>query len=238
MKYVGSKNKLSKELVPIIQDYIDKTNIEKYIEPFVGGANIIAKIKCKIKVGCDIHKELIALLKYVQDGGQLPQTISKEEYIQVRDNQTQYPLWYVGLVGFCATYNAKYFGGYAGACKTKEGVRHYDREAIRNINLQRENLKDIQFLNYDFREIPANKLNGYLIYCDPPYRDTTKYATHKFPYDEFYNWCRLYSKNNIVLVSEYNMPEDFQCIWKKVHSTSLDKNNNKKTRIERLFTIK
>ena len=41
MKYMGSKNRLSKELVPIIQKYIDSNNSKLYIEPFVGGANII-----------------------------------------------------------------------------------------------------------------------------------------------------------------------------------------------------
>ena len=44
MKYVGSKNKLSKELVPIIQSYISSETC-CYLEPFVGGANMIDKIK-------------------------------------------------------------------------------------------------------------------------------------------------------------------------------------------------
>ena len=37
MKYVGSKNRLSKDLVPIIQGYIDNNNIKNYWEPFIGG---------------------------------------------------------------------------------------------------------------------------------------------------------------------------------------------------------
>lgn len=36
MKYVGSKNRLSKDLVPIIQKFIDDNNIKHYYEPFVG----------------------------------------------------------------------------------------------------------------------------------------------------------------------------------------------------------
>ena len=36
MKYIGSKNRLSKELAPIIQSYISK-NTKGYLEPFVGG---------------------------------------------------------------------------------------------------------------------------------------------------------------------------------------------------------
>ena len=61
MKYVESKNRIAKELTPIIQSYItDET--KGYLEPFVGGANMIDKIEHHNKIGCDIHKELIALL--------------------------------------------------------------------------------------------------------------------------------------------------------------------------------
>ena len=37
MIYQGSKSKLAKDIVPIIQKYIDNNNIKKYCEPFVGG---------------------------------------------------------------------------------------------------------------------------------------------------------------------------------------------------------
>lgn len=36
MKYLGSKNRVSKELVPIIQSYINDGTVG-YLEPFVGG---------------------------------------------------------------------------------------------------------------------------------------------------------------------------------------------------------
>jgi|SRR5690606_19381374 len=67
MKYVGSKNRLSKELCPIIQSYINE-NTRGYLEPFVGGANMIDKIDCKKKIGLDIHEELIELLNALQNG--------------------------------------------------------------------------------------------------------------------------------------------------------------------------
>lgn len=55
MKYVGSKNRLAKDLSPIIQSCIDGNNITHYWEPFCGGANMIDKIKCENKYGSDIH---------------------------------------------------------------------------------------------------------------------------------------------------------------------------------------
>lgn len=73
----------------------------------------------------------------------------------------------------------------------------------------------------------------------PPYKNTTKYKVVDFPYDEFYEWCREMSKDNIVLISEYSMPNDFKCIWQKQISTSLNFNrgedSDKNCRIEKLF---
>lgn len=244
MKYVGSKNRLSKELAPIIQSYVDNPLCQGYIEPFVGGANMIDKIKCKKKIGYDIHKYLIALLNKVRDNvNDLPGTIDKNMYNYVREHKddNSFDDWFIGLVGFCASYNGKWFGGYANNVCTKIGtIRNYTDESIRNLKKQSVKLKGTNFICKDFRSI--KDIKGQVIYCDPPYRDTTKYATNDFPYDEFYEWCRKFSKNNIVLISEYWMPDDFECIWQKTVKTSLNNNrgsnNNKTNRIEKLWKLK
>lgn len=242
MQYMGSKNRISKELVPIIQSYITENTVA-YLEPFVGGANMIDKIKCKNKVGCDIHKELIALLKYSQEN-ELPETISEEEYNQVKNNKEDYPDWYVGLVGFCGSFGAKYFNGFARRYNKDGSLFDVPKQAINSLRRQskKEEFKNIKFLNCNFLDLPINKIKGYVIYCDPPYRGTTKYATKEFPYDEFYDWCREMSKDNIVLISEYNMPDDFECIWQKETKVNFDSNrvsnDSKNNRIEKLFIIK
>ena len=236
MWYMGSKNRLSKHLVPIIQSYVNK-DVKGYIEPFVGGGNIIDKIQCNNKIGCDIHEELIELLKYVANlNNSIPDMISEEEYNNVKNNKENYPKWYVGLVGFCSTFGAKYFGGYARSKKDKfDGEKSY--LALKNLNKQRDNLINIKFECCDFRDI--KDISDYVIYCDPPYRNTTKYKTETFPYEEFYDWCREMSKNNIVLISEYWMPNDFKCIWEKESKVNFDSNrkanDNKNKRIEKLF---
>ncbi len=229
MKYVGSKNRLSKQIAPIIQRYVIESMIHKgngYWEPFVGGANMIDKIRCYRKCGSDTHPYLIALLKHVQQTtDDLPDTITEDEYNAVKANPSNYPDWYVGLVGFCASYNGKWFGGYANGVKTKIGtIRNYTDEAIKNIKKQAPNLKKIQFFCNDYAEVKPSDAKGYVIYCDPPYRDTTKYATSDFDYDKFYAWCKEMAKTNIVLISEYWMPEDdFECIWEGKLKCTLDK---------------
>jgi len=238
MKYVGSKNRLSKELVPIIQSYITD-EIRGYLEPFVGGANMIDKIDCEKKIGCDSHEELIELLKYVQNPkNELPQHISEDEYKKVKNDKKHYPKWYVGLVGFNATFGAKWFGGYARSMKSdKITPRDMSNEAIRNIEKQRPNLKDISFYNRSFIDIDPKAVTRYVIYCDIPYRNTLKYSTNEFPYDEFYNWCKeMKNNNNIVLVSEYNMPDEFKCIWQKEHKVGINQDKHQE-RIEKLFIL-
>ena len=238
MWYMGSKNRLSKYLVPIIESYIDEKT-EGYMEPFVGGANIIDKVNCDNKIGYDIHKELIALLNYTKVNDDIPEIITEEEYKKVKNNKENYEDWYVGLVGFCSTFGAKYFGGYARSKKDKfNGEKSY--LAIKNLKQQSVNFKNITFECKDFRQI--KDIKNYVIYCDPPYRNTTKYKTETFPYEEFYDWCRKMSKNNIVLISEYSMPNDFECIWSKESKVNFDSNrisnDDKNKRIEKLFKLK
>ena len=65
MVYQGSKAKLRKYIVPILQKCIDDNNITTYIEPFCGGCNVIDHIKCDNRIASDNNPELIALLQYV-----------------------------------------------------------------------------------------------------------------------------------------------------------------------------
>ena len=239
MKYVGSKNRLSNQLAPIIQSYIDGMGerCNGYWEPFVGGANMIDKIKFSHKYGSDSHKYLIALLRHIQQTtDDIPDTITEDEYDAVRINPDAYPDWYVGLVGFC-TFGAKWFGGYPRGFKA-DGVTQRDitNEAIRNIKKQAPEIKDVVFGCRNYYD--CTYADGFVIYCDPPYRDTTKYATGSFDYEKFYRWCKDMAKNNIVLISEYWMPDDgFECIWQGNLKCTLDK-ASRTDKVERLYICK
>ena len=238
MRYMGSKNRFAKELIPIIQSYITE-DTKGYLEPFVGGANVIDKIKCNNKIGCDIHKQLIALLNKAKDNvDDIPDIISFETYKEVKNNKESYEDWYVGLVGFCASFSARYFEGYARA-KRNDNSGKASEGAIRSLKKQAPLLKDIEFKCCNFLDLPKNKIKGYVIYCDIPYRGTTKYKTKPFPYEEFYKWANEMAKYNTVLVSEYNMPSNFKCIWEKETKVNFDSNrtarNESNKRIEKLF---
>lgn len=240
MRYVGSKNKLSKWIVPIIQKEIDTLGdkCNGYFEPFVGGANVIDKIKAKRRIGYDSNKYLIALFDKLQkDVENIPDFISETEYKKVKNNIRDYDDWYIGLVGFCASFGAKFFGGYA-RNSNKENDFTWSEGAIRNIKKQRENILGVEFADVDFREICPSDLKDFVIYCDIPYRNTTKYEKEDFPYNAFYKWAKEASINNVVLISEYEMPEGFVEISSIKHSTPLDcDRRNAKERIEKIFRV-
>lgn len=233
---MGSKSRIAKNIAPIIQKFIDDNNINLYIEPFVGGSNMIEHIKCKNKIGYDINEYLIEFTKRIQVGwNPLDDVVmTKDFYNLVKDNKEKYQKHIVALVGFCATYNAKWFGGYAGIVHTKIGTdRNYYDESVRNVLKQRENILDVKYLCESYENI---RCKNAVIYCDPPYEGTTKYKDD-FDHDKYWNWVRKMSEDNIVICSEYNAPDDFECIWSKELTTTLDKNSRSKA-VERLFTYK
>ena len=56
MKYMGSKNRIAKHLIPIMIAEADKHGITTWVEPFVGGANLIDKVPTRFKrIGYDIN---------------------------------------------------------------------------------------------------------------------------------------------------------------------------------------
>ena len=237
MQYVGSKNRLSKELAPIIQSYITDETVS-YIEPFVGGANMIDKIKHPNKIGSDVHKELVALHNYNKNNSSLiPNTISEEEYNKVKQNQDSYAAWYVGLVGFCGSFGAKYFGGFA----RRSNGDDVPAQAIRSLKKQSKNIQDVIFECKSFLDYNPEEYKNCVFYLDPPYRKTLSYSTARFPYEEFDKWAIELAKNNTVLISEYEMSEEyFECIWSKDVKVGISGQGDikNKKRVEKLFKVK
>ena len=252
MKLMGSKSRIAKQIVPIIQKCINDNNISCYIEPFVGGANVIDKISCKHKIGSDKNEYLIALLDYVSKGGELLDEVPRELYNTVRSNYNsgadKLDKWCVGNVGFLASYNGRWFdGGYAqsGYEKTKTGQRYRDyyQESKRNLESQAEKLKGIHFFCQDYRDLRVAGveqvgLRNAVIYCDPPYANTKQFAnSQNFDYDEFWEVMRKWSAYNYVLISELEAPDDFICIWEQDVSRSI-KATDKSRATEKLFVYK
>ena len=78
MKYMGSKNRIAKFILPILLE--NRKEGQYYIEPFVGGCNIIGKVGGN-RIASDKNKYLISMWKGLQDDRKRPYKILKELYI-------------------------------------------------------------------------------------------------------------------------------------------------------------
>lgn len=204
------------------------------------------------KIDTDRNKTVEEMRDCISNGGcpRFPLHITKSVYSSFRSRYRKFEndptlsphpvdLRHIGWVGWMGSFNGRFFsGGYAGhEVKIKSGAtRDYIREQIDNTLRQIPALKGVEFHHEDYSDvnIPLNAI----VYCDIPYRGTKQYETSKnFDYDRFYEWCRQNRDKYQIFVSEYAMPDDFECIWEKSVTTTINPNKTLKP-VEKLFKIK
>ena len=233
MKYMGSKARIAKHILPIILK--DRKEGQCYVEPFVGGANMIDKVD-GWRIGGEFNRYIAEMWKELVNGVQ-PIAITREDYKKIKQNHDDYPDWLVGWVGVACSYSGKWFGGFAGdypeSRRCKNGVLpNYQKESINSVKKQLPSLNGVEFVHSSYGElnIPPQSI----IYCDPPYANTTKYKDD-FDHDKFWQWCReKAAEGHQVFISEYNAPDDFVCVWsKEVNSNANAKATSRA--IEKLF---
>ena len=242
MVYMGSKAKYAKYIVPILQKTIDENNITTYIECFVGGANIIDKIKCENRYGYDRSDTLIALLstaaedfdKVLKDGNRELWDKGKG-YVKDGIMPEDMTLADIGAMEFFASFSR---GGFPRGYAKNTESRNYFQEGYRNMEKQAPNLKGINFKCQNYWELEP--VQNAVIYLDPPYQNTKHYGyanQEKMDYDKFWNWVREISKNNYVFISEQVAPDDFEVVWTQQVKRTVGKDNNFKA-VEKLFKLK
>lgn len=246
MKYMGSKSKYAEELLDVMRIECGGNfyPYHTYVEPFVGGANVIDKTKkyenFNIRIGNDINTYLIAMFQAVQKGWQPPTKVTEQDYKTCKENlkfslnPTPIEKALFAFVGIGCSYGGKWFGGYARGSDKNGKPRNYAKESAKNLLNQKVGITDVIFYNVHYKNISIP--DECLIYCDPPYAQTTKYGSH-FESDKFWDWCNEMSKRgHKVFVSEYQAPKDWKCIWEKEVNSSLTKETGSKKATEKLFT--
>jgi len=227
MVYMGSKRRLAKYLLPILLK--DASPGQVYIEPFVGGANMICEVPDTfVRIGYDFFKPLIALLRAVRDGWIPPDKhLTKEEFYYMKRNPKEFDYIYHTFIGFCS-FGGQYWGGYP----SDKEQKNYFKQRGNNLLKQAPKLKGItfNFRDYTTLSIPG----GSIVYCDPPYQNTSKYKKD-IDHTHFWNWCRKISETSKVFISSYDAPEDFKCIYEKELSDVMRNKKSKIVKVEKLF---
>jgi DNA adenine methylase len=228
MQYLGGKKRIAKQIVEFITPYLE--NKDYYLEPFVGSCAIIENIKSIKRYGNDYNEYLIEMYKSLQNGWRPPENLSADEYLYIKNNKEENKAL-TAFAGIGCSFSGKWFSGY---CRDKR-MRNYAKSCHDVLLQQLPKIKDIEFSYADYKTCDPNNA---LVYCDPPYANTTKYGLfNEFDHVEFWDIMRGWSEHNTVFISEYIAPDDFKCVLEIETKTSLrDKNGKVISRIEKLFS--
>ena len=231
MRYMGSKNRIAKHTLPIMLEHAEKQNLTTWVEPFVGGGNMIDKVPDYFRrKGYDLNPHVIMALRDIRDRAEsLPEECSEEYYKSLRGTEAASITSWLRFV--CA------FGGDFEHGFAKDSVGgNYAAIGKRNALKQSPKLQGVSLGNKCYSKI---RVANAVVYCDPPYQNTSGYKTGAFDHEAFFDWCRVMANDNLVFVSEYNAPNDFIELWAGECLTNFASNRKTATHraVEKLFLV-
>ena len=242
--YQGGKKKIGKQL-SIVLKQVEKDHGKEdmdYFEPFCGMCGVLNHMnngKRKI-IANDLNTDIIMMWKAVQDGW-VPEykEYDEEEYKQlVKDKPSKERSFY--------TIAHSFHNEFLGPRRSNIVMRGQNYITCAINGVKKINVDNVVFENKSYTDYNPK---GMLIYCDPPYMNN-KFSRNiyfkDFDYKLFWNKMREWSKNNLVIVSEYEAPEDFTCIWDKEYKWNVNAVNQKTKengsynykKIEKLFVYR
>jgi DNA adenine methylase len=222
MHYLGSKARHAAEIISIT--CANRRENQIYIEPFVGGGNVINKVPQGAgRIANDKNYGMVALLDALGNHDWTPpEKMTQSEWkkimkggIRESDDLLQKALFAFAATG--PTFGSMWCGQWAKDYEGMEGTRY--RQARDAALKDAPGLKGIKFFSdsFDKLEIP----DGSLVYCDPPYAGTTGYSgavrtikaddktsSNEWRADIFWRWADKLAleKGCSVFVSEYKGP--------------------------------
>lgn len=226
MRYIGGKSRIARFLSPIILS----TRPRFVVEPFCGALNISLRLvkddPTVVVYASDSHSDLVSMWQAVKDGWSPPDSVSRDEYDRLREEASS-PLR--TFVGYGCSFSGKWFGGYA----SDPTGRNYAANARNSIERTRPLLERIVLGCSDYTQhvVPTE---DYVIYCDPPYANTTKPGERQaFDHTAFWQWVN--TREVPCYVSEYEAPADTCAVWQRDVKTDMHTTSGKAQRVEKLF---
>jgi len=234
MQYLGGKSRIAKQIAATILASTDDRST--YVEPFVGAGSVAVQLAPHFERSylSDASPDLIELWRALALNWTPPDTVSPEEYAGLRNAPVSALR---GFVGYGCSFGGKWFGGYArhasGCCKTPG--KTYASHSAGSLVAKVKRLGSADFVCLDYRDVYVPR--GAVVYCDPPYRGTTKYARlANFDSDDFWAWATRQSCHATVYVSEYAAPEGWCAVWGSQVNVSIHRDRNAGVATEHLWT--
>lgn len=201
MVFLGGKTRLGPKIAAILNPL---RGDRKYLEPFVGSCGVTIHVNGE-RTASDLDGELIAMWQAAIDGWIPPSVVTEDDYIFAKIGASSPPPHLKAFVKYACSWGGKPWGGYA------RGNRDYARLGSVSVVNKAAKLKGVRFEQAHYASLdPYDSL----IYCDPPYQGVTGYSI-KFDHDAFWNTMSVWSdaaRNNVVVISEYQAPEEFKAI--------------------------
>ena len=225
--YLGGKGRIANAVsAAMLAHTPDRT---AYLEPFVGGGWIFEKMAphFTFTAASDVMPDLIKLWKATQSGWRPPTSLSREEYAELRNAE---PSALRAFAGFGCSFGGKWFAGYASNRRGDD----FAGAAARGIIRKAATMQSTRFRCCSYDSWIARP--GWVIYCDPPYADTTPYrGAPTWDANAFWRKANEWvASGATVFVSEYRAPAGWAPIWEQTVKVSLA-DTNTATAVERLF---
>ena len=231
MRYMGSKRRLAKHIIEATAPY--RRPGQTWVEPFVGGGNMIAAVSGP-RIGADAFKPAVDALILIRDHLDALPTNNKEfteaDYKELRRSES----FIKPYAGFAFSFGGKWFGGWSR--DGGGGGRDYVAEAYRNAVKQSPLLQGVSLVRCDYQglNIPPNSL----VYCDPPYSGTTAYSgASSFDSERFWRWCQNTATRHDVFVSEYSCPVEAEVVFERPLKVNVKREGSYNAAIEKLFKV-
>jgi DNA adenine methylase len=224
MHYLGSKARHAAEIIAIT--CANRRPDQVYVEPFVGGGNMINKVPQGAgRIANDKNYGMVALLDQLGNHGWVPpETMTQAQWKKImKQNCESLDQPGRALFAFAATgptFGSMWCGQWAKDYPGMEGTRY--RQARDAALKDAPGLAGIQFHDGEFHQLEPHIPHGSLVYCDPPYNNTTEYSgavrrieledtksSNLWKASKFWKWCDhlIDDLGCSVFVSEYSGPE-------------------------------
>jgi site-specific DNA-adenine methylase len=227
MIWLGSKKQIAKEVLDLILKYRTEKNCV-FVECFCGSSSLLPYFKegdFSQIIQADGNRDLILFYQELQDGTfEIPSKFyTKEEYRQFEKSLvSSSERFYVGNI---YSYMGTFFHAYAHPKSFGTQAIPKQQKVIQNMPIK------TTFVHAYYQQF--SEWTNCVFYLDPPYFKQPQRYKLPFDTDEFWEFARKLSKNNVVLISELEAPSDFEVVWEKKTKACLGT-----TRYEKIFKFK
>ena len=224
MRYLGGKSRLAKRIGATILEHSNQRGY--YIEPMIGGGSVFFELAPHFQrsYGGDVQEDLILMYQALADGWVPPDTVTEEEWRELRDSP---PSALRAFAGFGCSFGGRFFEGYG---RDRDGNRNFAGETKKRLATYQNTLRTLPtaplFGQGDYEE--RWPLRGSVVYLDPPYAGTKGYSSKRagvpeFDTDKFWDVVTKWVTEDgaHVFVSEFNAPDKWTPIWERERSVGV-----------------